>query len=214
MTNPRVTTLFMADDHPIFLEGMRRIIDDVRFTFIGDATDGAEALEKILRLRPDIAILDISMPSLTGICIARELHQRKLPTKVILLTSHDDQQYLVEALKLGIRGYVLKENTRQELLDALEYVLKGKTYISPLLSARILKNAADPKIPAIAALTAREKEVLSLVAQNKTSQEIASILVCSAKTVENHRHNICEKLHLKGHNALLHFALKHKNNLN
>lgn len=208
-------TLFLADDHPIFLEGLRRIIDKKSFRIIGDAANGKDALDSILMLQPDIAILDIAMPELTGICVARELRKRKMKTKIIILSSHEDQKYLDEAIKLDVRGYVLKDNTRQELLDAIEYVQKGDMYISPLLSARILKmNKSAVKTRDIASLTPTEKEILALLAEHKTSQEIASILNCSPRTVENHRHNICAKQQLKGHNALLHFALKHKDRLN
>ncbi|MBI5638423.1 MAG: response regulator transcription factor [Nitrospinae bacterium] len=209
MTNPDTATLFMADDHPIFLEGLRRIIDKKRFRIVGDAANGKEALEKILALQPDIALLDISMPELTGICVARELRKRKMKTKVVLLSSHDDQKHLDDAIKLDIRGYMLKDNTGRELADALAYVLDGNTYISPILSARILKNMTAAKTRNIAPLTAAEKGILALLAENKTSQEIASILHCSPRTVETHRANICGKLQLKGHNALLNFALKH-----
>ncbi len=214
MTAGAITSIFIADDHPIFIEGLRRIIDERHYKIVGDAGNGKEALEKILELRPDIAILDISMPELTGIGVARELRKHKLTTKVVLLSSHDDQKHLDDAIKLGICGYVLKDNTRQELMDALAYVQKGDTYISPLLSARILKKMTSEKARGHAALTPAEKEILALLADNKTSQEIAAILGCSPRTVENHRANICAKHHLKGHNALLHFAIKHKDHLN
>jgi DNA-binding NarL/FixJ family response regulator len=209
-------TLIIADDHPIMRSGLRQMIEaDLEYTIIGEAGDGESALALIEEKKPDVALLDIAMPHLTGLQIAKIVQERGLSTKLAILTMSADELIFNEAMDLGVLGYVLKENAASEVLNSIRTVAEGQYYISPSISGLLMKRSqkretAFNSLPGLADLTPTEIRVLKLVAGNKTSKEIAYDLSISPKTVENHRANIAAKLKLNGNNALLRFALENK----
>jgi DNA-binding NarL/FixJ family response regulator len=210
------TRILVADDHPIFCEGLVRAIErEKTFAIIGQAGDGVEALNLIRELHPDIAILDISMPVMDGLEVARRVHQEALPTELIILTMYKDSRYFDAALDLGVRGYVVKDSVSAELVTCLRAVADGHYYISPAISDLLIRwerrvASLPAAAPPLDRLTPAERTILGYVAENKTSREIAQELSVSVRTVENHRTHICHKLGIKGHNALLQFAIEYK----
>ena len=210
------TRILVADDHPIFREGLIRAIErEKAFVVVGQAGDGVEALNLIRELHPDLAVLDLSMPAMDGLEVARRVHQEALPTELIILTMYKDTRYFNAALDLGVRGYVVKDSVSAELLACLRAVTDGHYYISPAISDLLItweRHAASlpTAAPPFERLTPAERTILSRVADNKTSREIAQELSVSVRTVENHRTHICHKLGIKGHNALLQFAMANR----
>lgn len=204
--------LIIADDHHIFRKGILSIVsEDENIEIIAEASNGEEAFRLIEEKKPDIAILDIDMPYLSGLDVARKIKEQKLNTKIIILTIHKDKEYFDEALELDIKAYVLKESIANDLIDCIKQVAAGEYYISASISGYLVeKNKSVPKQNELDKLTPAEKEILKLIAQNKTSAQIADVLFRSIRTIENHRNNICNKLELKGPHALLLFAIQHK----
>jgi DNA-binding NarL/FixJ family response regulator len=213
------TRVVIADDHPIFREGLAKGIgEDTAFAVVGQAGDGAAALKLVQELRPDIAVLDISMPIMSGIDVARKIHQEALPTELVLLTMYKDQLYFNAALDLGVRGYLLKESVVGELMACLRAVNDGEYYISPAVSHFLIERnrkaeALAASTPSIERLTPAERAILKLLAENLTSKEMAERLSVSIRTVENHRTHLSQKLCIKGHHKLLQFALENKGTL-
>ncbi len=212
-------SIVIADDHPIFREGLRRLLETERcFRVVGEAGDGERAADMILRLKPDVAVLDISMPGKNGLEIVEACKQAESEAMFVVLTMYKDEEYFDRAMDLGVRGYILKENASADLLRCLKAVAEGRYYVSSIISDYLLrrserKAAFRESRPGLSALTPMERRVLKLIAINKTSKEIAKDLFISYRTVQNHRANICQKLGLKGHNKLLQFALENKANL-
>ena len=204
--------LIIADDHHIFRKGILSIVsEDDGIEITGEAANGDDALKLIEEKKPDIAILDIDMPGLSGLDVARKVKSEKLPVKIVILTIHKDKEYFDEALELDIKAYVLKESIANDLIDCIKRVAAGDYYISSaILGYLVEKNKTAPKQTELDKLTNAEKEILKLIAQNKTSAQIADELFRSVRTIENHRNNICNKLGLKGPHALLLYAIQHK----
>jgi DNA-binding NarL/FixJ family response regulator len=183
---------------------------------VGEAADGAQALAMIEARRPRVAILDIGMPRLSGLDVAREVRARGLAVDVVLLTMHEEPEILERALEWGVRGYVLKDTAVSEIIACVHLIAVGKTYVSPGLPHRLLHQRAPATPgaqPALDALTPVERRVLSLIAAHRTTPQIAAELGVQPKTVENHRSNICKKLGVTGTNALVRFALLHRHRL-
>lgn len=200
------TTVLIADDHPIFRRGLFETIEEsAQFHVIAEANDGEQALLALRETRPVIAILDIDMPVVSGLdVLARTSHWGVKPVFVIL-TMYDDEIYLRKALEFGALGYLLKDNAESELISCLQSVLVGKRYISPGLS-RALTESCTPAENSLDQLTPTERKILLLIAEYKSNHDIAELLCISIRTVEKHRANICLKLDLHGHNALIKFA--------
>ncbi len=211
--------ILIADDHPIFRRGLCEVIaTDRNLKLVGQAGDGETALRLMRELRPDVTILDVNMPKLTGLQVARKLSVNKTPAKLVLLTMYEDEALLNEALNLGIGAYVLKENAVEELLGAIRAVAEERTFISPSLSGMILRRRNGNEHlrrhkPGLDELTPTELRILKLVADDKTSKEIAGLLDCAVRTVETHRQNISAKLGLSGSHSLLKFAYDNKSRL-
>jgi DNA-binding NarL/FixJ family response regulator len=206
----------IADDHPIFRQGLINVIqEDGSFEIVGEASDGDKALRLIENLAPDIAILDISMPGMTGLELAKKARTRDLSASIVVMTMYDDESYLDEAMEAGVMGYLLKDNAATDLINCLKTIAAGRRYVSPSMSEYLIgrhsekKHLEDDK-PGLKDLTKTEKRILKLIAQSMTSKEIAKELFISYRTVQNHRANICDKLNLRGSNALLQFAIEHK----
>src|SRR5262245_60589757 len=212
-------TILIADDHPIFRRGLCDVIQaDAGLRLVGQASNGEEALELVDELKPDIAILDVHMPKLSGLQAARKLIEKKSAMKLVLLTMHEDEDLLNEALNLGIHAYVLKENAVEDLIAAVRRVAEGKTFISASLSGLLLRRRAEADAlrrekPGLDSLTPTERRILKLIADDKTSKEIAEVLSCAVRTVETHRQNISQKLGLSGSHSLLKFAYDNKSSL-
>lgn len=209
-------SVIVADDHPIFRRGLREVMEeDGGLLVVGEAGDGAAALQQIERLRPDVAVLDIDMPQLNGFDLVKEIRRKKLPVQIVFLTMHRDEDLFNEALSLGVRGYVLKDSAATEVVASIRAVAGGQHYISPAISSYLVRRgdrraAFAQATPGLTDLTPAELRVLKLIAANKTSREIAVELFLSYRTVENHRANICQKLGLRGSHALVKFAFEHK----
>lgn len=211
--------IFIADDHPIFREGLKKIIErDAQLQIVGEAEDGESAIARLAELQPDVAVLDMDMPGKDGFAVARAAQEKRLAVRVIFLTMHNNEAIFNSALDLGAAGYVLKDGAIPEIINAIRTVAAGRNYISPVLSTFLLNRSqrgaelAQLK-PTINDLTPTEQRVLRLIAEEKTSKEIAAALFISVRTVEHHRSHICEKLGLRGFNALVKFAITHKSEL-
>jgi DNA-binding NarL/FixJ family response regulator len=207
--------IVIADDHPLMRKGIIGVIHEIpHWRVVGEAADGEQALRLLDELHPHVLIIDIDMPKLNGLEVAKIVQQRKLLVKVIVLTMYDNETMFNRAIDVGVMGYVLKDAVVTETVDALRNVLAGKYYLSPSVSGALAKRVRlDEDEPAYALglskLTRTERKVLKLIAENRTSKEIAEELFISVRTVETHRSNICQKLDLHGTNALLRFALAH-----
>lgn len=211
--------LVIADDHPIFRQGLRQVIEKApHLKVVAEAEDGLAALERIQEHRPDIVILDIDMPHQDGFAVARRVREQRLPVSVIFLTMHKDELHFNEALDLGVKGYLIKDNAAADVVNCIHAVAAGQDYLSPALSTYLLKRsrraaALAAEQPGLRDLTATERRILALLAEYKTSKEIAGELCVSVRTVENHRAHICMKLDLRGTHALVKFAIQHKSEL-
>ena len=207
-------SIVIADDHPLFRRGLIEVLEsEAAFHIVGEAPDGATALALIERHVPDIALLDVSMPGLSGLEIAERMRGIGLPTVVVLLTMYREPAIFRRALDAGVKGYMLKDSAVMEIVACLHTVATGRAYISPTLSTELLARHTDmtsPAFTAIAALTPAEQPILQLIARGHTSAEIAASLGKSIKTIENHRSHICQKMGLSGPQALLRFALENK----
>ncbi len=202
--------ILIADDHGIVRGGLRLLLEQQDdFTVVGEAADGQEALELSLALRPDVCVLDVSMPKLTGLQVAHELHQQDPGITTLMLSMHDDDRYLFEALKAGASGYVLKREADQFLVNAIRSVAEGSSFLTnaaqgSLVRSWIADEAATPQEP----LTPREQEVLKLIAEAHTNKQIGEILHLSEKTVESHRGNILRKLGMRDRVELVRYAIR------
>lgn len=211
--------ILIADDHPIFREGLVKTIErHDSFSVIGQASNGDDALTMIREQHPDMAVLDVEMPIMSGIDVARAAHQEALQTDLIFLTMYKDIAYFNAAFDYGVRGYLLKDSVVGELIQCLVSVSEGEHYISPAIAHFLIERkkkviGLTQSIPALARLTPAERTILKHLAENLTSKEIALKLFISDRTVENHRLHICQKLEIIGHNKLLQFALEHKSEL-
>lgn len=212
--------VMIVDDHPLFRQGLRQAIGgDSRFEVIGEADNGQAALDRILELRPDVAVLDVNLPGLSGLEVAAALRAKKMRVSLVVLTMLKDEQAFNKALNLGIHGYVLKENAAEEILNCIAAVSRNEAYVSPSLTDFLLRRRSRAESlashkPGLDDLTVAEKRILKRIAFGKTTKEIAAELFISPRTVETHRANICEKLELMGANRLLQFALENRDALN
>jgi len=209
--------LVIADDHPLMRHGIRQSLEAAPgIVVIGEAGDGETALQMIGALQPDLAVLDISMPGMDGFGVAREVQARRLNVGVVFLTAQTDESLLDAALDLGVRGYVLKESTASDIVAAVRAVAAGQYYVSPALTGRLIRGKQETEARQTGRmkdLTPAEMRVMRLIAEYKTTREIAEALFVSPLTVETHRRNICEKLGVRGSNGLVKFALAHKQEL-
>ncbi|MDP1930783.1 MAG: response regulator transcription factor [Gammaproteobacteria bacterium] len=201
-------TVVVADDHVMFRQGLISMLDGDEFQVIGEAEDGHETIRLVRNLTPDLAILDFSMPLLNGIDAARDIQRRSPNTQVVLLTMYDDDACVLEALRAGVRGYVLKTQTTAELVVALREVLKGSVYLSPGISDSVVniyvsKNNVDSEV-----LSERERQVLQLIAEGHTTKSIASMLFVSVKTAESHRTHIMQRLDIHNIASLVRYAIR------
>jgi len=201
--------VLIADDHGIVRSGLRMLLEaqpDVEV--IAEAADGAEARDAAIRERPDIAILDVKMPKLTGLQATREIKEQAPEVAVLILSMYDDERYLFEALKAGASGYVLKSQADSELVDALKAVERGEPFLTPEAQRALIKDVLGQGSVRDEELTPREQEVVKLVAEAHTNKQIAEILHLAEKTVENHRSNAMRKLGMRDRVELVRYAIR------
>jgi DNA-binding NarL/FixJ family response regulator len=212
VTIPLVTRILIADDHSIVRSGLTKVLDSKPdMEVVAEAEDGAEAVEKALAEDIHLAILDVSMPRKTGIQAAAELHKRKPELKVLILSMHDSEQFLFEALKAGASGYVLKSGADTDIVDAVRTAMRGDSYLYPSAVTTLVRDYVERGgrgEEEFDVLTPRELEVLKLIAEAHTSKEIAKELWISIKTVERHRQNILDKLGMRDRVELTRYAIR------
>jgi len=208
MNSMNSPTCIIADDHRMFRQAIRSLLEEEGFDVLGEAGDGHEAIKLVARHSPQLALLDYGMPSLNGCAAAEEIQKRSPDTQVVLLTMYDDETFALEAVKCGVRGYVLKQQAAQELAGALRHVLKGSIYLSPGISESVIEALLANKETARDPLTAREKQVLQLIAEGHTTKDIASKLHLSVKTAESHRSNIMNRLDVHNVASLVRYAIR------
>ena len=213
MTTPLKLRVLLADDHALVRGGLRMVLEaepDIEVTV--EAGDGVEALERALVADIDLAILDVSMPRMTGLQAAAELHRRRPELRTLMLSMHENEQYFFEALKAGSSGYVLKTAANRDLVDACRASVRGEPFLYPPAVATIVRDYLDAiargEAPPADLLTARELEVVKLIAEGHTSEEIAAQLVLSGKTVERHRANVLAKLGMRNRVELTRYAIR------
>jgi DNA-binding NarL/FixJ family response regulator len=200
--------VLLADDHEIVRQGLRVLLEREGFQVVGEAPDGHEAVKLCEANHPEVAILDVSMPLLNGVDAAREIMKSNPRTKVVLLTMHTEDHLILESLRAGVTGYVLKTRAASELVQALRAVCRGEIFLTQSISRTIvqafLQNTPVPGNP----ISDRERQVLQLVAEGKTTKEIASLLGISVKTAESHRSNLMEKLNIHDTAGLVRYAIR------
>jgi DNA-binding NarL/FixJ family response regulator len=211
----RELRIVIADDHPIFRRGLRMVIEtDPLLRVVAEADDGESALDHILELQPDVAVLDINMPAPDGLAIAHELYLQNSPVKTVFMTMHKDEALLKAALDIEVKGFVVKDAAADEIVGCIKAVAAGQSYLSPVLSEHLINlRSATTQTLSLGELTTAERRILQLISESRSNKEIAAELFISIRTVEHHRSNICAKLGLAGKNALLTFALTHKSDL-
>jgi two-component system, NarL family, response regulator NreC len=200
--------ILLADDHEIVREGFRALLEHHGFRVIGEASDGHEAVRLVQKLKPQVAVLDLSMPLLSGIEASRQIASVSPSTKTILLTMYKEDQYILEALRAGISGYILKTKGTKELVDAIRQVLRGMTYLSPEVSRSVIEAYRAGVQPDAVPISPRERQVLQLVAEGKSTKEIASVLGISVKTASAHRTRLMGKLDIHETAGLVRFAIR------
>lgn len=205
--------ILLADDHAILRDSLKAFLDlhsDIEM--VGEATDGIQTITEVLRLQPDVLVLDVSMPNLSGLEVARRL-KRDLPRcKILILSQHYDPDYVLPLLKAGVAGYILKKAGANELLQAIRAAARGEAYLHPTIAQMVLEmtvRGEPAEADILATLTDREREVLVLIAEGQTNQQIATTLSISLKTVDKHRANLLKKLNLSSRAALIRFTVDH-----
>lgn len=218
---PSDIRVVIADDHPIFRHGLRQVVEAQPDMQVIDAVgDGATALEVIRRSSPDVAVLDVRMPSLGGFDVAKQAGDEGLRTRLMFLTMHAEPAMFERAMAIGVKGYVLKDAALSEIVQAVRTIAIGRTYVSPALSEYLVERSFPSRrvrieggTSPLAALNERERQIVRLIAESQTSKEIAETLGLHYRTVENQRAAISQKLGLQGSHALVKFAFEHKTQL-
>jgi DNA-binding NarL/FixJ family response regulator len=200
--------VLIADDHGIVRSGLRLLLDrQSDMEVVAEAEDGVEAIEKVISEKPEVAILDVSMPRMTGLQATHEIKKQAPDTQVLILSMHDDERYLFEALRAGAAGYVLKRAADQDLLDAVRAAARGEPFLTPSAQQTLIRDFLD-RGEQQSELTPREQEVVKLIAEAHTNKEIAEILHLSEKTVESHRANVLQKLGMRDRVELVRYAIR------
>jgi DNA-binding NarL/FixJ family response regulator len=211
--------IYIVDDHPLFRQGLRQVIQsDQRFELVGEAEDGQTAFDAIMKLQPDLAVLDVNLPGLSGLDVATRLRDAGSKTRLVMLTMLKDEPAFNRAMNIGVLGYLLKEGTVTEINHCLASVAANVPYVSPALSSFLLKrhdkaSTLVTHLPNVNDLTVAERRILKRIAEKKSTKEIALELGLSPRTIETHRANIGTKLGLRGANSILQFAIENRDAL-
>ena len=213
---PHKIKVLVVDDHPLFRQGVRQVVErDPRFELFAEVGSGEAALKFIEEMKPDVAVLDVNLPGMSGLEVARELQRLRASTRVIILTMYKEEETFNRALDFGVLGFVLKENAVDDIRHALAAVASGDHYLSPSISGYLVRRRTRSQQlaaqkPGLHELTKAELRILKLISEKKTSRQIGLELFISPRTVEAHRSNICAKLQLCGSHSLLQFALENR----
>ena len=200
--------VLLADDHPMFMQGLKGILERERLEVVGEAADGRTAVRLAEKYHPDVAVLDLAMPLLNGIDAAREIKVVSPNTGALLLTSYSEEQYVIDALRAGVSGYLLKTRAAEDLVQAIREVSRGTLYLSPGVSREVLQAHLNGEAVPADPLSTREREVLQLIAEGKSMKEIAALLTISVKTVETHRMRLTGKLEIHDTASLVRYAIR------
>jgi two-component system response regulator NreC len=200
--------VILAEDHQIVRQGLRLVLENEDIEVLGEAADGLEAIQLIRELHPDIALLDLDMPGLDGLGVLREAAQASPQTRAIILTRHMEEPYAVEALRIGARGYVLKTQASMDLVTAIRHVHRGEVYLSPKISAAVVRAYLTNSDAPDGQLTVRERQVLQLVGEGNSTKQIAALLGISVKTADTHRTKVMEKLDIHQTAGLVRYAIR------
>jgi two-component system response regulator NreC len=203
-----MTRILLADDHTLYREGLKLLLEREGLTVVGEAADGGEAVRLALELLPDVTLMDLSMPVYNGIEAAARIRKALPDAKIVLLTMHEDEVTILEALKVGVSGYVFKTQTDRDLIHTIEVVTNGAFYLGPNIPHSVIDALTRNYSPGSEALTEREQQVVDLIADGKTSREIAGILHLSPKTIESHRSRIMQKLKFEQMPQLICYAVR------
>ena len=213
MNSGKRTRVLVVDDHAIVRQGLRAILDtEPDIEVVGEAADGREAVRKTMALRPDVVIMDVSMPRMNGLEATARIAKEIPEVKIVALTMHSSEEYVYSLLKAGARGYLLKESVSSDLIEAIHAVKAGGTYLHPAISTKVVdgylkKPHAKSRQGMMDVLTPREREILQLIAEGHTNKEIAGLLVLSVKMIENHRTRIMDKLEIHNVAGLTRYAI-------
>jgi two-component system, NarL family, response regulator NreC len=202
-------SVILAEDHVLVRQGLRSLLDREDFTVLGEASNGQEAVRLATEKQPDIAVLDLGMPLMNGLEAAQEISRASARTKVVLLTRHDDDQYVLAALRFGVRGYVLKSQAVYDLIQAIKQVFRGEFYLSPGVSRVVVDAFLSKSEFPEERLTVRERQVVKLIGEGKTTKEAAAFLGISIKTAESHRTRLMQKLGIHSTAEVVRYAVKH-----
>jgi DNA-binding NarL/FixJ family response regulator len=203
------TQILLADDHSILRKGVRMLLESqLDMEVVGEAKTGREAIDEAVRLKPDVVVMDVSMPELNGIEGTRQICAQLAQTQVLALSMHRDSVYVREILRAGARGYLLKESDDEDLLKAVRAVARGEAYLSPAISDAVLTDYRRHVSNPVDLLTSREREILTMIADGKTNKDIANALNLSVYTVESHRGSVMDKLNLHNTGDIVRFALR------
>jgi len=205
----RLPTVLLADDHVVFTDGIVQLFQG-RFDVVGTVADGSLLLDAVARLHPDVIVMDISMPKLSGLEALRQLKARQDQTKVIFLTMHAEAKLAAEALRVGAKGFLVKESSGAELINAVDAVLQGRTYLTSALTEEVLALTASPADPAAVTLSARQREVLRLIVNGQRMKEIAATLNLSPRTVETIKYDMMRDLNVHSTAELVRYAVEHR----
>ncbi len=215
----KTVRIVLADDHPIYRDGLRQLLaEDSEFELVHEAGNGREALDQARALEADVLLLDMDMPVMSGLDVAREWQRDRDKSEIIFLTMHRDEDLFNEAIDLGVKGYILKDSAAAEICKAVHTVSEGQPFVSAALTEFMMNRASGARelrgdTPGLDTLTPAERRIMKLIATEMTSKEIADDLGLSLRTIENHRSNICSKLGTRGSNALVKFAYKNQSKL-
>ena len=210
------TKILLADDHMLFRQGIRTLISaEQDMEVVGEASNGGEAVERAGEMRPDVVLMDIGMPGMSSFEATRQIKKVRPETKVLFLTMYDDEDYLVEGMEVGASGYVLKDSPANQLVSAIRDICRGGSYLSPRMLSQLVDDfrtriKSNARTPRFATLTAREREVLKMLAEGNSVKEIASDLNLSVKTVEAHKFNLMRKLDIHNKAQLVQYAIQKK----
>jgi two-component system response regulator NreC len=202
-------TVLLADDHVVVRQGLRGLLDREAVTVVGEASNGQEAIALAADKRPDVAVLDLGMPVMNGLEAAEQLLRQTPGTRCVLLTRHKDDQYVLAALRAGVRGYVLKSQAVYDLVQAIRQVHRGEVYLSPGVSRAVVEAVLSKSTEPEEKLSPRERQVVKLVGEGHTTKEIASVLSISVKTAESHRTRLMQKLDIHSTAELVRYAIRH-----
>lgn len=211
----RPVTILLADDHTIVRQGLAKVLEaESGFSVVGEARDGREAITQVEQLKPDVVLMDITMPLLNGIEATRQIRKSHPKTKVIILSMHSHNRFISELFSLGASGYLLKDSSGTDIINAINAAIRGDTYLSPSISRQViedyvsLKRTKSSREELYSHLSNREREVFQMIAEGRSTKEIAEILCVSVSTVKTHRSNIMEKLQMENISQLIHFAIE------